>query len=117
MRCTNPNLDLVSINVYTKFCKIIFQFDLKRLSDRKNDGQPKSSIAPLFQSRAQIKGHNSGTNVQNLMCNNNDLDLVNMITYIKFGEILSIHSQDIWRESRTTTLVQMCKNRCETILS
>ena len=29
------------------------------------------------------------------MCNNPKLDLVNINTYIKFGEILSIFSQDI----------------------
>ena len=29
------------------------------------------------------------------MCNNSMLDLVNMNAYIKFGEILSICSQDI----------------------
>ena len=32
------------------------------------------------------------------MCNNPDIDLVNMIAYIKFGEILSICSQDIERK-------------------
>ena len=30
-----------------------------------------------------------------MMCNNPKLDLVNMNAYIKFGEILSICSQDI----------------------
>ena len=32
------------------------------------------------------------------MCNNPKLDLVNMNAYIKFGEILSISSQDIERK-------------------
>ena len=33
------------------------------------------------------------------MCNNPNVDLVNMNTYIKFGEILSICSQDIeWKQ-------------------
>ena len=52
-----------------------------------------------------------------MMCNNPELDLVNMNAYIKFGEILSIGSQDIERKqnfgiykSRAITLVQMCKN-------
>ena len=31
------------------------------------------------------------------LCNNPNLDLVNMNTYIKFGEILSFRSQDIER--------------------
>ena len=45
-----------------------------------------------------IKGHNSGTNVQKMMCYNPKVDLVNMNAYIKFGEILSIRSQDIERK-------------------
>ena len=32
------------------------------------------------------------------MCKNPDVDLVNMIEYIKFGEILTICSQDIERK-------------------
>ena len=45
-----------------------------------------------------MKGYNSGTNVRKLTCNNPKLDLVNMNAYIKFGEILSISSQDIeWK--------------------
>ena len=38
----------------------------------------------------QIKGHNSGINVQEMMCNNPKLDLAKLNAYIKFGEILSI---------------------------
>ena len=44
---------------------------------------------------AQIKGHNSDTNMQKMMCNIPKLDLGNMNAYIKFGEILFIGSQDI----------------------
>ena len=33
-----------------------------------------------------------------MMCNNPDIDFVNMIAYIKFGEILSICSEDIERK-------------------
>ena len=47
---------------------------------------------------AKIKGHNSGTNVLKMMCNNPNIDLVNIISYIKFGENLSICSQDIERK-------------------
>ena len=56
-----------------------------------------------------------------MRCNNPKLDLVFMNAYIKFGEILSICSQDIggggggggrgtkfWHKSRAITLVQMC---------
>ena len=42
---------------------------------------------------AFIKGHNSGKNVQKIMCNNPKLYLVNMNAYIKFGDILSIFSR------------------------
>ena len=41
------------------------------------------------------KGHNSGTIVQKMICNNSKLDLVKLNPYIKFGEILSICSQVI----------------------
>ena len=46
---------------------------------------------------ALIKGHNSGTNFQKMMCNNPHLDLVNINAYIKFGENMSSSSQDIER--------------------
>ena len=44
---------------------------------------------------AKIKGLNSGTNVRKMTCKYPKLDLANMKAYIKFGEILSIGSQDI----------------------
>ena len=44
---------------------------------------------------ALIKGHNSGTNVQKMTCNNPKLDLINMNAYIKFSKNLSIFSKDI----------------------
>ena len=47
---------------------------------------------------AYIKGRNSGTNVRKMMCNNPNVDLVNMNAYIKFGEILSICCQAIERK-------------------
>ena len=47
---------------------------------------------------AYIKGHNFGTNVGKIMCNNPNVDLVNMNAFMKFGEILSICSQDIERK-------------------
>ena len=45
-----------------------------------------------------IKGRNSVTNVRKMMVNNPNLDLVNMNVYTKFGQILSICSQDIERK-------------------
>ena len=45
-----------------------------------------------------INGHNSGTNVRKVTCNNTKLDLVDMSACMKFGEILSICLQDIvWK--------------------
>ena len=49
---------------------------------------------------AQIKGHNSGTNVQKMTGNNPNIDLVNTNAYTKFGEILSFCSQDIERRRK-----------------
>ena len=45
-----------------------------------------------------MRGHNSGTNVQTMTCDNLKLDLVNMNAYIKCDENLSICSQDIERK-------------------
>ena len=71
---------LVSINSYINLVKIC-AFVLKILSGN--------------EILEYIKGHYSDTNVLKMMCNNPDIDLVNMNAYIKFGEILSICSKDI----------------------
>ena len=63
MMCNNPNQDLVNANTYTIFGLIlsICSQDIEqkrnyyRMTDERKDGQPKSSITPLFQSRAIIK--------------------------------------------------------------
>ena len=79
----NPNLDLVNINAFIKFGKIlsmakICQFTLKILSRNKI--------------LTTIKGHNAVTGkIPNL-------DLVNINAFIKFGKILSICSKDIERK-------------------
>ena len=64
MTCNNPKLDLVNINALIKFSEILSicsqDIELKQKYDRRNggitdgqnDGQPKSNIAPLFQSGA-----------------------------------------------------------------
>ena len=56
MTCNNPNVDLVNMNAYIQFCEILSicsqDIEGKQKYDRRNDGQPKSSIAPLFQSGA-----------------------------------------------------------------
>ena len=53
------------------------------------EGQGESSIAPLFQSGAIMTG------------NNPKLDLVNDDVHTKFGQILSIRSQDIERKRKS----------------
>ena len=53
---------------------------------------------------AYIKGHNSDRNVRKLMCSNPNVDLFNMNAYKKFGEILSICSQDIERNKGALAL-------------
>ena len=45
-----------------------------------------------------IKGSNSVSNLRKMTGNKPNLDLVNMNSYIKFGKILSICSQDIERK-------------------
>ena len=59
MTCNNPELDLVNMNAYIKFIySIICSQDIEckqnydGRNDKQNDGQTKSNIAPLFQSRA-----------------------------------------------------------------
>ena len=46
----------------------------------------------------QSKGHNNSTNVPKISCDNRNVDLANINTYIKFGETLSISSKDIGRK-------------------
>ena len=45
-----------------------------------------------------IKGHNSVKILQKMTGNNPKLDLVNVNVHTKFGQILSIRSQDIERK-------------------
>ena len=45
-----------------------------------------------------IKGHNSVENLRKLTLYNPNLDTINVNVYRKFGEILSISSQDIKRK-------------------
>ena len=45
-----------------------------------------------------IKGRNSVVNLQNLTLHNPNLDIIYVNVYTKFGEILSIGSQDVERK-------------------
>ena len=49
------------------------------------------------------KGRNTVINLRKNTRNNLNLDLVNVIAYIKFGEIMSISSQDIERKRKSDT--------------
>ena len=46
-------------------------------------------------------GHSSVTNLRKMTANNPSLDLVSINSYIKFGQILSICSQNIERKQKT----------------
>ena len=65
--------DIVNIHAYTKLGKF-YQSVLKILS--------RKEILTL------IKGHKSITNLRKMMCNNPNLDLVNINAYTIFCEIL-----------------------------
>ena len=47
---------------------------------------------------AYIKGHNSDINMQKMMYNYPKQDLAKMNAYIKFGENMSVSSEDIERK-------------------
>ena len=75
--------------------KIMTKEKTEGKTNRRKDRQPKSNLAPPPPSRALFQ---SGALNIRKMCNKPKLDLVSMIAYIKFGEILSICSQDIKRK-------------------
>ena len=73
MTCYNPKLDLVNMNAYIKFGGNI-QVVLK--------------ILGRYEILAEIKGHNSGTNLRKIMCNNPKVDHVNINAHTKLSWIL-----------------------------
>ena len=83
MTGNNPKLDLVNIDVHTKFGQI--------LSIRSQDLEWKQILT-------SIKGRYSIKILRKIMGNNPKLDLVNVDVHTKFGQILSICSQDIERK-------------------
>ena len=86
MTGNNPKLDLVNVDVMqnlVRFC----QFIIKILSGNE-----------ILMS---IKGRNSVKILQKMMGNNFKLDLVNVDVHTTFGQILSIHSQDIQRKQNS----------------
>ena len=81
MTANNPNLALVNINTYIKFGEIL-SICSQDIEWKQNSG---INQGPYY----------SGTNLQKIMSNTPNLDLVNINAHIKFGEFLSICSQDI----------------------
>ena len=67
MMYNNPKLDLVNTNTYIKF------------------DENMSSSSPDFEQKRNFgikKGHNSGTNLGKMMCNNPIVDHVNINAYM-----------------------------------
>ena len=85
MTGNNPKLDLVNVDVNTKFGQI--------LSLRSN-----LNILRGNEILTSIKGRNSVKILRKMTGNNPKLDLVNVDVHTKFGRILSIGSQDIERK-------------------
>ena len=79
MTGNNPKLDLVNVDVHTKFGQIL-SFVLKILSGNEI---------------LTIKGHNSVKILRKMTGNVRKLDIVYVDVHTKFGLILSICSQDI----------------------
>ena len=85
MTCNNPKLDLTNAVVHIKlvrFCQSV----LETLSGNKI--------------LTSIKDRNSVKILRKMMGNNPKLDLVNVDVHTKFGQILSIGSQDTeWKQN------------------
>ena len=76
MTSNNPKLDLVNVDVHTKFGQTICSQAIK------------NKIMP------SIKGRNSIKILRKMTGNNPKLDLVNVEVHTKFGQILSIRSRE-----------------------
>ena len=84
MTGNNPKLDLVNVDVHTKFGRILSILSQYILSGN--------------EILTSIKGRNSVKILRKMTGNNPKLDLVNVDVHTKFGRILSIRSQDIERK-------------------
>ena len=87
MTGNNPKLDLVNVDVHTKFGVGFCQFVLKILSGN--------------EILTSIKSRNSVKILRKMTGNNPKLDLVNVDMHTKFGRILPIRSQDIERKQNS----------------
>ena len=86
MTGNNPKLDLVNVNVHTKFGQIlsIGSRDIER-----------------NEIRTSIKGLNSVKILRKMTGNNPKVDVVNVDVHTKFDQILSICSRDIERKQNS----------------
>ena len=82
MTGNNPNVDLVNVDVHTKFC-LILSIGSQDIERKRN---------------SDVKVRNSVKILQKMTGNNPKLDLVNVDVHTKYGQILSIGSQDIERK-------------------
>ena len=99
----NPNLDLINVNVYTKFGLI--------LSILCQDIEQNEILTP-------IKGRNSVANLRKIKLYNPSIDLINDNVHTKFVLILSIGSQDIERKRNSVannSVANVQKKNCFTI--
>ena len=101
MRCNYPKLDLVNMNAYIKFgeTRIVRESDYSPLQCFACSKRPE--FLRILSGNIILTsnmGHNSLTNLRKMTANNPNVDLVCIISYIKFGEIRSICSQDIERK-------------------
>ena len=78
----NPDVDLVSDNEYTNLVKFV----LKILNEN--------------HILTSIKGRNSIADLQKMKFYKFNIDLVNDNMFTKFGQILSIHSQDMEQKNK-----------------
>ena len=82
----NPKLDLVYVDVHTKFGQIV-SIRSQDIERKQNSDINQGPL--LHQNFAKMTG------------NNPKLDLVNVDVHTKFGQILSIRSQDIERKQNS----------------
>ena len=90
MMGNKPKLDLVNVDVHTKFGQILSicsqDIEQKQNSDVNQGPELRQNFA------------------KTMTCNNPKLDLVNVDVHTKFGQILSIHSQDIKRKHQSRAI-------------
>ena len=89
----NPNLYLVNMSAYLKFGEI--------LSICSQDTNVLSRNEILNNILTSVKCNSSMTNARKMIGNNPTLDLVDINPYTKFGEILSICSEDIEQKRKS----------------